>query len=182
MLQRSVLLFRKSNKFYRNLSSSPINPITAYDVFKNSCYNKIEFKINEYSPVEHAVSRFTGYNIGCLAVTNDHDKLVGILSERDYIQKVAFMKKDIKNIKVIDICSPLPELVLVKKTEPVNVCINKLLFRDIRHLILTDDNDSKFIGIISIKDLMKEINKQNCDVYNRVSDFYLGKGGYFSSE
>jgi CBS domain containing-hemolysin-like protein len=107
---------------------------------------------------------------------------VGILSERDYIQKVAFMKKDIKNIKVIDICSPLPELVVVKKTEPVNVCINKLLFRDIRHLILTDDNDSKFIGIISIKDLMKEINKQNCDVYNRVSDFYLGKGGYFSSE
>jgi predicted transcriptional regulator len=157
-------------------------PISAYDVFQNSCYNKINFKIHECSPIQYAINRFTGDNIGCLAVTNDYDKVVGVLSERDYIQKAAFTKKHIENIKVMDICSPLHELVVVKKNEPINVCINKMIFRDVRHIILTDDNDSKFIGIISIKDLMKEINKKNCDVYNRVSDFYVGKGGYFSSE
>lgn len=38
--------------------------------------------------VYEAVQRFAAYNIGALAVTNDKGKVIGIVSERDYVSKV----------------------------------------------------------------------------------------------
>lgn len=38
--------------------------------------------------VYEAVQRFAAYNIGALAVTNAEGKVIGIVSERDYVSKV----------------------------------------------------------------------------------------------
>lgn len=38
--------------------------------------------------VYEAVQRFAAYNIGALAVTNAEGKIIGIVSERDYVSKV----------------------------------------------------------------------------------------------
>ena len=40
-----------------------------------------------------AVERMAGYHIGALAVTNDKGKVIGVVSERDYLKKVALMGK-----------------------------------------------------------------------------------------
>lgn len=53
------------------------------------------------------------------------------------------------------------------------------MFKDIRHLLIIDNKDEDFIGIISIKDLIKEIQEKNNEVIMRLSDFRIGKGGYF---
>ena len=84
------------------------NKISALKVFQNSCYNKIDFKINENSNTREAVTRFTAFNIGCLAVTDDMDKVVGVCSERDYINKVAAVGKKSTETKVKDICTYSP--------------------------------------------------------------------------
>jgi CBS domain containing-hemolysin-like protein len=60
--------------------------------------------------------------------------------------------------------------------------MNKMMFKDIRHLLVVDDKNEEFIGMISIKDLIKEIIKKNDDIVTRLSDFKIGKGGYFGSE
>jgi hypothetical protein len=60
--------------------------------------------------------------------------------------------------------------------------MNKMLVKDIRHLILLDDKKEKCVGMISIKDLIKEIMKDNQESITRLSDFSLGKGAYFGSE
>jgi CBS domain containing-hemolysin-like protein len=56
------------------------------------------------------------------------------------------------------------------------------MFKDIRHLLVIDDKNEEFIGMISIKDLIKEIMNKNNDIITRLSDFKIGKGGYFGSE
>ena len=56
------------------------------------------------------------------------------------------------------------------------------MFKDIRHLLVIDDKNEEFVGMISIKDLIKEINKKNNDIITRLSDFKIGKGAYFGSE
>lgn len=64
------------------------NRSSATDALQKSCYFKIDFGISEDATVFEAVQRFAAYNIGALAVTDADKKVVGIVSERDYVSKV----------------------------------------------------------------------------------------------
>jgi CBS domain-containing protein len=164
----------------RKFSSS--TSVDAYTAFKSSCYHKIDFKIKETAPVKEAAVRFKSFNIGCLAVTDSADKIVGVCSERDYINKVAALGTAPENVSVKDICTYEPNLMIAKKDDSLEMCMNKMLFKDIRHLLVMDEKSNEFIGLISIKDLIKEIMKNNHDTIMRLSDFNIGKGSYFGSE
>jgi len=153
---------------------------SAASVFEKSCYHKVDFKINEESSVREAINRFTAFKVGCLAVTNKENKVVGVCSERDFISKVSF-DKIINDVKVKDICTYEP-IIIAKKDDSLETCMNKMMFKDIRHLLVIDDKNDEFIGMISIKDLIKEIIKKNDDIITRLSDFKMGKGAYFGSE
>lgn len=166
----------------RRCISTNAGTISAMNVFENSCYHKIDFKINEDSSVKEAVIRFSAFNIGCLAVTNTSNKVVGVFSERDYIKKIASLDKHMQDIKVKDVCTYEPNIIIAKKEDTIETCMNKMMFKDIRHLLVIDDKNEEFIGMISIKDLIKEIMKKNSDIITRLSDFKLGKGAFFGSE
>lgn len=167
----------------RNFSNN-INKMmktSAVSVFEKSCYHKIDFKIHEDSDVKDAVNRFTAFNIGCLAVTNSENKVVGVCSERDFITKVAALNKDMTSTKVKDICTYAP-IIIAKKDDSLETCMSKMMFKDIRHLLVMDEKNNEFVGLISIKDLIKEIMKKNEDIITRLSDFKMGKGAFFGSE
>jgi signal-transduction protein with cAMP-binding, CBS, and nucleotidyltransferase domain len=170
-----------SRAFSRKFSSIT-TPVSAINVFKKSCYHKIDFKINEDSSVQEAVNRFTAFNIGCLAVTDNSNKVVGVCSERDFITKVASLRKNSETVKVKEICTYGPNTIIAKKSDTLTMCMNKMMFKDIRHLLVIDDNNEEFIGMISIKDLVKEMNEKNHEIITRLTDFGMGKGAYFSSE
>jgi hypothetical protein len=53
-----------------------------------------------------------------------------------------------------------------------------MLFKDIRHLLIMDDKNEEFIGMMSVRDLVKEMMKKNEDTITRLSDFKLGKGAF----
>jgi len=167
------------NRFARRGFSSSVD---AYTVFTSSCYHKIDFKIKDSAPVKEAVQRFKSFNIGCLAVTDTKDKIVGVCSERDYINKVACLDTPKENLSIKDICTYEPNLMIAKKTDSLEMCMNKMMFKDIRHLLVMDEKSQEFVGLISIKDLIKEIMKNNHDTIMRLSDFKIGKGSYFGSE
>jgi signal-transduction protein with cAMP-binding, CBS, and nucleotidyltransferase domain len=153
--------------------------VSAMSVFKNSCYHKIDFKINEDYLVHHAVHKFAAFNVGCLAVTNQQDHVVGVLSERDYINKISALGKDDKSVKIKEICTYAP-MIVAKPNDTIEQCMNKMLIKDIRHLLVMDDVNC--MGMISIKDLIQEIMRDKNDIITRLSDFKTGKGGYFGSE
>lgn len=155
---------------------------SAMNVYKKSCYFKIDFRINEEKPVSDAVMRFSAFNIGCLAVTDKEEKVVGVFSERDLITKVCAHNKPLDFVKIKDVCTYSPNIIIAKKDDSVETCMNKMMFKDIRHLLVIDDKNEEFIGMISIKDLIKEIIKNKSDIITRLSDFKIGKGAYFGSE
>ena len=157
-------------------------PVTALTVFQNSCFQKVDFKINENSTAKEAVTRFTAFNFGCLAVTDNHNKVVGVCSERDYIKKVASLDLNPNEIKVKDICTYGPNIIVARENDTLQNCMNKMLFKDIRHLILMDNANENCIGMISIKDLTKLVMKNNQETITRLSDFGLGKGAFLGSE
>jgi len=168
-------MLRRSFSTINNMMKS-----SAANVFEKSCYHKVDFKISEEASVEEAISRFTAFKVGCLAVTNKDNKVVGVCSERDFINKFSFEKK-ISDVKVKQICTYEP-IIIAKKEDSIETCMNKMMFKDIRHLLVIDDKNEEFIGMISIKDLIKEIIKKNDETITRLSDFKMGKGAYFGSE
>ena len=170
------------NNTVRSFSTDVVNSVSALNVFERSCYRKIDFKINEESSVKDAVIRFTAFNVGCLAVTNTKNKVVGVCSERDYINKVAALDRESSKLKVKDICTYEPNIIIGKNTDSLDTLMNKMMFKDIRHLLIMDDKNDQFIGMISIKDLIKEIIRDKSEAITRLSDFKIGKGGFFSSE
>jgi len=163
-------------------SMRKFSSVSALLVFQNSCYKKVDFKISEESNVKDAVLRFSAFNIGCLAVVDKNEKIVGVCSERDYINKVASQDKEMVNMKVKDICTYGPNIIVARKNDSLDMCMNKMMFKDIRHLLIMDEKNVDCIGMISIKDLIKEILKNKSDTITRLSDFKIGKGAYFSSE
>jgi CBS domain-containing protein len=158
------------------------NTVSALSVFKNSCYHKIDFKIDEDNNANNAVKRFAAFNIGCLAVTDKQNNIVGVLSERDYINKISALGRDDMTVKIKDICTYTPNIIIAKKNDTIEECMNKMLFKDIRHLLVVDENNNDFVGMISIKDLIKEIMKDKNEIITRLTDFKIGKGGYFGSD
>jgi CBS domain-containing protein len=166
----------------RSFSSIPSETRNALAVFQNSCYKKVDFKIPEDSSVSEALKRFSALNVGCLAVTNSEKRVVGVISKRDYINKVASLDKIHTGLIVKDICTFSPNIIVAKTTDSLDTCMNKMLFKDIRHLLLVDDKNPNFVGMLSIKDLIKETMKGHKETITRLSDFGLGKGAFFGSE
>lgn len=175
-------MFSRSLQIPRRAFSSTRGTISAMDVFEKSCYFKIDSKINEEASAKEAVMRFTAFNIGCLAVTDASNKVVGVCSERDYINKVAAFGKCDATTKVKDICTYGPNIIIARNDDSMETCMRKMMFKDIRHLLVLDKQTDEFVGMISIKDLIKEIMKNNHETITRLSDFKVGKGAFFGSE
>jgi CBS domain-containing protein len=157
-------------------------PVTAMSVFEQSCYYKLDFRIVEESSASEAIAKFSAFNIGSLAVTNNKNKLVGVLSQRDIVTKICSHNKCTSGLFVKDICTYSPNVIVAKSDDSLETCMNKMIFKDIRHLLVVDENNDDFIGMISMKDVIKEVLKNNKELIMRLSDFRIGKGGFFGSE
>jgi CBS domain-containing protein len=164
----------------RSLSS--VEKGTALAVFQDSCYKKVDFKISQDSSVSELLKRFSALNVGCLAVINPESRVVGVVSKRDYINKIGSLDKNRDGVLVKDICTFSPNIIVAKTTDSLDTCMNKMLFKDIRHLLLVDDKNPNFVGMLSIKDLIRETMKGHKETITRLSDFGLGKGAFFGSE
>ena len=107
--------------------------------------------------------------------------MTGIVSERDYVCKIALLGRTSKDTAIKEISTGAGKLVTAKTTDSVEECMEKMLSKDIRHLPLVDQSD-KVVGLISIKDLVKTVVKEKEKTIQVLSDFALGKGGHFGSD
>ncbi len=92
--------------------------------------------------------------------------------------KVALLGKRSKDLKVKQISTKAANLVMARPTDTVDACMDKMLSRDIRHLPLIDDM-GQVVGIISIKDLIKECLDEKEHTLNQLASFAVGEGGHF---
>eukprot|EP00536_Pseudo-nitzschia_multiseries_P004012 jgi/Psemu1/187088/e_gw1.64.72.1 len=153
---------------------------TAADAAMLSGYRNIPYTINQDAMVIDAVQQFAANNIGCLVVIDDDGALAGVISERDYITKIALLGRTSKETKVKEIATMSSKLITVKPDDSVQMCMEKMLASDIRHLPLVEDGELK--GMVSIKDLVKTTIQEKEDTIKVLSDFALGKGGHFGSD
>lgn len=107
--------------------------------------------------------------------------MTGIVSERDYIGKIALLGRTSKETLIKEISTKKDNLVTATVDEPVDICMSKMLTSDIRHLPLLS-LDGHVVGMISIKDLVKTVVNEKERTIRVLSDFALGRGGNYGSE
>ena len=101
--------------------------------------------------VYEALKLMADKDIGALLVVQG-EKLVGILSERDYARKVILQGKSSHDTPVKDIMTE--RVVCVQPRNTVDECMALMTDKRIRHLpVIAHD---RLLGVLSIGDLVKE--------------------------
>ena len=91
-------------------------------------------------------------DVGALPVV-EGDKLVGIVSERDYTRKIALQGKSSRDCLVSDIMTK--EVLAVTPTTRARACMTLMSSKHIRHLPVVDGD--KLMGMISIRDILDAV-------------------------
>jgi CBS domain-containing protein len=110
------------------------------------------YKIDPDATVFEAISRMSEKDVSSLVVVRDNH-LKGIISDKDYRNKVVLKGRTSKDTLVSDIMTY--NLVTVNSRESLETCMQIMTERKIRHLPVIDEG--KLSGIISIGDIVKAI-------------------------
>ncbi len=103
------------------------------------------------STVFDAVSKMVDGNVGSLLVKED-GRLVGIVTERDYLRRVAIVGRDERTTPVREIMSA--PIVYTTPESSIDECMAVMTERRIRHLPVLDEARD-VLGVVSIGDLVK---------------------------
>ena len=125
--------------------------------------------ISPEATVFAAIEMMCEKNVGALLVMED-DKLVGLVSERDYTRNVALKGKSSRETPVREIMCT--EVSCVSPQHSVDKCLHIMTEERIRHLPVMEDG--RVIGIISIGDLVKWIISAQNVMIEQLDHYIMG--------
>jgi CBS domain-containing protein len=132
--------------------------------------NQATYTITPQATVLEAISLMADKGIGALIVA-EGDRMVGIVSERDYARKVVLMERSSYNTLVRDIMTSA--VLAVTADETTERCMAIMTEKRMRHLpVLSGDN---IIGIVSIGDLVKEVISEQQQIIEHLEQYIRGE-------
>jgi CBS domain-containing protein len=123
-------------------------------------------EIGADAPVLEAVRSMVGANVGSLLVKRG-EEIVGIVSERDYLRRVAREGPTGDDVTVGEIMSS--PLIVVAPETSIDECMALMTDRRIRHVPVVEGGD--VVGIVSIGDVVKFKSKQQSFEIRYLTDY-----------
>jgi CBS domain-containing protein len=127
------------------------------------------WSVTPEATVFDAIQMMADKNVGALLVMQS-EKLVGIISERDYTRKVALRGKASKDTAVREILSG--QVVHVTPNHTVEECMRLMTDHRIRHLPVLESD--QVIGIVSIGDLVNWIISAQTTTIQQLQTYISG--------
>lgn len=128
------------------------------------------YTIAPTASVFDAVKLMAEKNIGALVVM-ESEKVVGIITERDYARKIVLMARSSKDTAVRDIMTA--SAMYVSPTQRSEECMALMTENRVRHLLVIDSG--KLIGLVSIGDLVKDIISEQKFVIRQLEHYITGE-------
>jgi CBS domain-containing protein len=108
--------------------------------------------IGRTATVYEAIDQMVAHNVGALIVMDATDPC-GIITERDYLRKIALQGRASRTTFVQDIMSE--NLAYVDLDSEIEECMSMMTKRRIRHLPVFDG--TQIVGIVSIGDIVRHL-------------------------
>jgi len=134
--------------------------------------DKNVYTIAPTATVYDALARMAEKGIGALLVM-DGDKVVGIITERDYARKVALMSRTSKETLVRDVMTS--PVMYVRPDQTSEECMALMTENRLRHLPVMEGG--KLIGLVSIGDLVKDIISEQQFIIEQLEHYIVGDRG-----
>lgn len=112
--------------------------------------------IQPNASVREALTVMAANDVGALVVT-ERDRVIGVISERDYARKVIIHGKSSLETSVEDIMATAPTCVTPDQT--IGECMARMTEKQVRHLPVIEGVN--LVGVISIGDVVAAIIGQH---------------------
>eukprot|EP00013_Stygamoeba_regulata_P020016 CAMPEP_0177645832 /NCGR_PEP_ID=MMETSP0447-20121125/9457_1 /TAXON_ID=0 /ORGANISM="Stygamoeba regulata, Strain BSH-02190019" /LENGTH=201 /DNA_ID=CAMNT_0019148337 /DNA_START=61 /DNA_END=666 /DNA_ORIENTATION=+ len=133
------------------------------------------YHVDEDVSMEECAKKMLDNNIGSLLVRSPEGRVVGIVSERDYLKTA---KKHISiHTPVKKVMTPRDKIIRIPRTATLNNCMELMSEHHIRHLCVYDGGI--FHGVLSIKDIVNAMVSDHENTIARLEQFITGRAvGY----
>jgi CBS domain-containing protein len=126
-------------------------------------------KIDASATVFDAIKKIVEQNVGSILVTRDGD-VVGIMTERDYLRKIAIFGRTSHDTLVGEIMSS--PLMYVTPETSIEEAMAIMTDRRIRHLPVVENDE--VIGIVSIGDVVKFQSREQSFQIKYLTEYISG--------
>ena len=116
-----------------------------------------------------AIKMMADKGVGSVVVM-DGDKLVGIMTERDYARKVILEGKSSRNSSVREVMTT--QVLCVSPERTVDECMALMTDKRARHLPVLDHK--RVVGVISIGDLVKAVISEQQILIDQLQNYISG--------
>lgn len=142
---------------------------TAHDLIKNKSKPPI-LSIAPDATAFDAMKMMAEHNVGALLVFNEDGAVAGILSERDFARKLDVQGRNAKDAKVREIMTD--KVLYVESSQSLEDCMALMSEKHIRHLPVFEDG--KLLGLVSIRDVLREIIVEQESMISHLEHYILG--------
>jgi CBS domain-containing protein len=134
-----------NNEVERSLMEDPVSVLPAHP----------PATVAPDTPLAAAVAGMLDGNVGALLVVDADGRLIGILSERDLLEKVAGVHEPYAQLPVSRFMTARPEA--VAPTDTLNFVLQKMDTGGYRHVPVVQDG--RPVGVISVRDMIRHITR-----------------------
>ena len=117
-------------------------------------------KVHRSKNLEDAGKEMVRNKVGAIIVTDDSDKPVGIITERDFMNSSIVESKPLNEIKIEGLMSA--PIISINQSANLEKAADKMFNRNIRRLLVVDDNGLA-VGFCTVRDILEATNEMMSD-------------------
>jgi CBS domain-containing protein len=131
--------------------------------------HKVVWTIGPGSSVYDAIAFMADKEIGALVVV-EGNKVVGIITERDYARKIVLQGKSSRETPVREIMTE--RVIYVHPEQTIEECMALMTEKHIRHLPVLDEN--RLCGMVSIGDVVSVLISEKDFIIDQLTQYISG--------
>jgi CBS domain-containing protein len=142
---------------------------TVAEILKVRVHSSI-ISVTPATTVLEAVTLMSDTDISALMVL-DGEAVAGIITERDFVRRVARMELSSYATTVGDVMTR--NLITVGPLDRSRFCMQLMIEKNLRHLPVLEDG--KLVGLLSIRDLVKDVIAEQDGLINHLEQYIRGE-------